>query len=109
MPGPTPGHDGALVRQAMHCQPIRPILGSASQETLFRELPMSPTSAAARSTHSAPSLHDRLKDASLLREQCYIDGEWTGIPANPVTNPANGLELAKVPKMSTAEATSAVE
>jgi len=21
---------------------------------------------------------DRLKDASLLREQCYIDGAWTG-------------------------------
>src|SRR3954449_5456540 len=70
---------------------------------------MSPTSAAARSSQPAPSLHDRLKDPSLLREQCYIDGEWTGTPANPVTNPANGNELAKVPKMSTAEATQAVE
>jgi succinate-semialdehyde dehydrogenase/glutarate-semialdehyde dehydrogenase len=32
-----------------------------------------------------------------------------GTPANPVTNPVNGVELAKVPKMSTAEATQAVE
>ena len=46
---------------------------------------------------------------SLLRDHCYIDGAWTGTPANPVTNPVNGVELAKVPKMSTAEATQAVE
>src|SRR5467141_3411928 len=70
---------------------------------------MSPTAAARTSKASAPSLRDRLKDPSLLREQCYIDGAWTGTPANPVTNPVNGVELAKVPKMSTAEATQAVE
>src|SRR5258707_5450145 len=69
---------------------------------------MSPT-AAARQSSTTPSLRDRLKDPSLLREQCYIDGAWTGTPANPVTNPVNGVELAKVPKMSTAEATAAVE
>src|SRR5206468_12407278 len=56
-----------------------------------------------------PSLRDRLKDPSLLRDRCYIDGAWIGTPANPVTNPVNGVELAKVPKMSTAEATQAVE
>src|SRR6201991_4358531 len=71
---------------------------------------MTPTAAAARAaSSSAPSLRDRLKDASLLRDRCYIDGAWVGTPANPVTNPANGVELAKVPKMSTAEATQAVE
>src|ERR1700754_3211092 len=71
---------------------------------------MTPTAAAARAkSSSAPSLHDRLKDPSLLREQCYIDGAWTGTPANPVTNPVNGVELAKVPRMSTAEAPKAVE
>src|SRR3984893_14398986 len=69
---------------------------------------MSPT-AAARSQASAPSLRERLKDASLLRDRCYIDGAWVGTPANPVTNPVNGVELAKVPVMSTAEATQAVE
>src|SRR4030081_3457456 len=70
---------------------------------------MSPTAAARSSKASAPTLRDRLKDPSLLREQCYIDGAWTGTPANPVTNPVNGVELAKGPKMSTAEATQAVE
>src|SRR5580704_329692 len=69
---------------------------------------MSPT-AAARASQSAPSLRDRLKDPSLLREQCYIDGAWAGTPATAVTNPVNGVELAKVPVMSTAEATQAVE
>src|SRR6201986_4722648 len=70
---------------------------------------MTPTAAARASHASSSSLRDRLKDTSLLREQCYIDGAWTGTPANPVTNPVNGVELAKVPKMSTAEATQAVE
>src|SRR5256885_15432204 len=70
---------------------------------------MSQTAAARSSQTPAPSLRDRLKDASLLREQCYIDGAWTGTATNPVTNPVNGVELAKVPRMSTAEATQAVE
>src|ERR1700758_2072773 len=70
---------------------------------------MTPTAAARTSQSSTPSLRDRLKDPSLLRELCYIDGAWVGTPANPVTNPANGVELAKVPKMSTAETTQAVE
>src|SRR5260370_23313441 len=70
---------------------------------------MSQTAAARPSQASAPSLRDRLKDPSLLRDRCYIDGVWLGTPANPVTNPVNGVELAKVPKMSTAEATQAVE
>src|SRR5206468_10731815 len=64
---------------------------------------------AARTQSSTPSLHDRLKDPSLLRDRCYIDGAWVGTPSRPVTNPVNGVELAKVPAMSTAEATQAVE
>src|ERR1700694_1674162 len=70
---------------------------------------MTPTAAARASKPSTPSLHDRLKDTSLLRDRCYIDGAWVGTPVNPVTNPVNGVELAKVPVMSTAEATQAVE
>ena len=70
---------------------------------------MTPTAAARASQSSAPTLRDRLKDPSLLREQCYIDGAWVGTPSTPVTNPVNSVELAKVPKMSTAEATQAVE
>ena len=69
---------------------------------------MTPT-AAARAQTSAPSLRDRLKDASLLKDRCYIDGAWLGTPSRPVTNPVNGVELAKVPVMSTAETTQAVE
>jgi succinate-semialdehyde dehydrogenase / glutarate-semialdehyde dehydrogenase len=34
---------------------------------------------------------------SLLRKQCFVDGQWVGEPALPVTNPATGDEIAKVP------------
>ena len=37
-----------------------------------------------------------LKDPSLLRQQCYVDGEWRnadGGGSNPVTNPATGAVL----------------
>ena len=71
---------------------------------------MTPTAATARAPQAAgTSFGDRLKDASLLRDRCYIDGAWVGTPSRPVTNPVNGLELAKVPIMSTAETTQAVE
>src|SRR3981081_1489159 len=70
---------------------------------------MTPTAAAARAKSSAPSLRDRLKDSSLLREQCYMDGAGAGKASRPVTNPVNGVELAKIPVMSTAETTQAVE
>jgi succinate-semialdehyde dehydrogenase/glutarate-semialdehyde dehydrogenase len=69
---------------------------------------MTPT-AAVRAQAPATSLRDRLKDASLLRDRCYIDGAWVGTPSRPVTNPVNNAELAKVPVMSTAETTQAVE
>ena len=64
---------------------------------------MTPTARRTRFASPAPSLRDRLKDPSLLREQCYIDGAWIGTPSRPVTNPVNGVELAKMPVMSTAE------
>src|SRR5271165_2328406 len=70
---------------------------------------MTPTAAARVSQPATPSLRNRLKDPTLLREHCYIDGAWAGTPVHPVTNPVNGVELAKVPVMSTAEATQAVE
>ena len=69
---------------------------------------MSPT-AAARTADQAASLRDRLKDASLLREQCYIGGAWSGTSTIAVTNPANGQTIAKVPHLGAAEATQAVE
>src|SRR5262245_54212942 len=72
-------------------------------------MPMTPTAPARADTRSAVSFADRLKDPSLLRDRCYIDGGWSGTPATSVTNPVNGIELAKVPRMSTDEATAAVE
>lgn len=69
---------------------------------------MSPT-AAARTADQAASLRDRLKDPSLLREQCYIGGAWSGTSTIAVTNPANGQTIAKVPHLGAAETTQAVE
>jgi succinate-semialdehyde dehydrogenase/glutarate-semialdehyde dehydrogenase len=70
---------------------------------------MNPPVAARASQTSAPTLRGRLKDPSLLREQCYIDGTWVGQPEFPVNNPATGIELAKIAQLGAADATRAVE
>jgi succinate-semialdehyde dehydrogenase/glutarate-semialdehyde dehydrogenase len=53
-----------------------------------------------------------LKDESLVRNSCFIDGEWT-IADNgsviEVMNPATGEVLGTVPKMGMAETRRAVE
>ena len=70
---------------------------------------MTATAAARASQAQTQNLRDRLKDASLLRDRCYIDGAWVGTPVFSVNNPATGAELAKVPQMSAADCTQAVE
>ncbi|MBS0610271.1 MAG: NADP-dependent succinate-semialdehyde dehydrogenase [Proteobacteria bacterium] len=51
-----------------------------------------------------------LKDASLLRQQCYIDGQWVGGEQTiAVTNPATGAHIATVPKLGSAHARQAIE
>ena len=53
-----------------------------------------------------------LKDPTLLRQQCYIDGQWLDARAGgskPVTNPANGAVLGTVPDMGADEARAAIE
>ena len=51
-----------------------------------------------------------LKDPSLLREQCLIDGQWVGAGQTiTVTNPATGARVASVPKLGAAEARRAIE
>jgi succinate-semialdehyde dehydrogenase / glutarate-semialdehyde dehydrogenase len=55
------------------------------------------------------SLAARLKDPSLLRDSCYIDGAWVGTGTTPVTNPVNMVEIAKVPNLGAKETTQAVE
>ncbi|MCP9759719.1 NADP-dependent succinate-semialdehyde dehydrogenase I [Aquitalea sp. S1-19] len=52
-----------------------------------------------------------LKDPSLLKQQCYLNGEWLDADNGetiPVSNPATGEIIAQVPKMGRAEAERAV-
>lgn len=53
-----------------------------------------------------------LKDPSLLKQQCYIDGVWLDADSGEkiaVNNPATGEIIAHVPKMGTAETRRAIE
>jgi len=51
-----------------------------------------------------------LKDKSLLKDRCYINGEWVGGASTiDVTNPATGAVLAKVPSLGAEETRQAIE
>ncbi|AVG14600.1 succinate-semialdehyde dehydrogenase I [Chromobacterium vaccinii] len=52
-----------------------------------------------------------LQDAKLLRQQCYLDGQWLDADSGQsiaVQNPATGETVGQVPKMGAAEAERAV-
>ncbi|GIZ53250.1 NAD-dependent succinate-semialdehyde dehydrogenase [Noviherbaspirillum aridicola] len=50
-----------------------------------------------------------LKDASLLRDQAYLNGAWVNAETRfDVTNPADGATLCSVPNMGAAEAERAI-
>jgi succinate-semialdehyde dehydrogenase/glutarate-semialdehyde dehydrogenase len=49
-----------------------------------------------------------LADPALLREQCLIDGVWTGTPSIAVTDPAADETLARVPDLGTDETRAAI-
>ena len=54
----------------------------------------------------------QLKDMSLFRQQCYIDGLWVDADDKTtlaVNNPADGLQIGTVPKMGAAETRRAIE
>ena len=54
----------------------------------------------------------QLKDTSLFRQQCYVDGAWVdadGGATIDVTNPATGAKIGTVPKMGAAETRRALE
>lgn len=54
----------------------------------------------------------QLKDPSLFRQQCYIDGKWVdadGGDTLEVTNPANDEVIATIPKMGADETRAAIE
>src|SRR6185503_11341524 len=53
-----------------------------------------------------------LKDPKLFREQCYLDGAWTGADSKrtfAVDNPATGEVLGSVPELGAAETKRAIE
>jgi succinate-semialdehyde dehydrogenase/glutarate-semialdehyde dehydrogenase len=53
-----------------------------------------------------------LKDAALLRTQCYVDGKWTdadGRATHPVVNPATGRLVGTAPVFGGAETKRAIE
>ena len=54
----------------------------------------------------------KLKDPSLLRQQCYVDGAWIDADAGgtvEVTNPATAEVIGTVPKLGEAETRRAIE
>jgi succinate-semialdehyde dehydrogenase/glutarate-semialdehyde dehydrogenase len=56
------------------------------------------------------ALRDALKDKSLLKEQCYIDGKWVDADDKiDVTNPATGDVIASVPKLGAKETKQAID
>ena len=53
----------------------------------------------------------KLKDTRLLREQCYVDGQWLDAESGQrfaVTDPASGLSLAQVPDCGAVETQRAI-
>ena len=64
------------------------------------------------STLKLVSSNLNLKDPSLLRDTCLIDGKWVGADGGgtiSVTNPANGAIIGEVPNMGAAETRRAIE
>ena len=50
-----------------------------------------------------------LADSGLFRQQCFLNGEWTGEGELPVENPHDGSALGHVPNFGAAEAQYAIE
>jgi succinate-semialdehyde dehydrogenase/glutarate-semialdehyde dehydrogenase len=51
-----------------------------------------------------------LSDSDLLRNRCYVGGEWIGAADSiPVVNPATGEAISTVPKLGAEETSSAIE
>ncbi len=56
------------------------------------------------------SLRDMLHDPTLLKEDCYINGDWVGADERlSVTNPANGKEIAAVPVLGEEQTRAAID
>lgn len=57
------------------------------------------------------TLASRLKDKTLLKSRCFIDGNWAGgeAPQIDVTDPATGEVIATVPSLGAKETRAAIE
>ncbi|HRX37205.1 MAG TPA: NAD-dependent succinate-semialdehyde dehydrogenase [Aestuariivirga sp.] len=56
------------------------------------------------------ALADILKDKSLLKDKCYIDGKWVGGKASiDVTNPVDESVIGSIPKLGAGETRTAIE
>jgi len=57
------------------------------------------------------TLSTRLKDSTLLRTHCFVDGKWVGAeaPQIDVVDPASGETIATVPSLGAAETRQAIE
>ena len=52
----------------------------------------------------------KLNDETLLRDRCFVNGQWIGGQESlPVTNPANGEEVGRVPKLGGDETRQAID
>ncbi len=51
----------------------------------------------------------KLSNGALLKNQCFINGQWVGKPELKVLNPANDALLAQIPQLGAAETGTAVE
>jgi succinate-semialdehyde dehydrogenase/glutarate-semialdehyde dehydrogenase len=61
---------------------------------------------------TAPGASIKLKDPELLRQQCYVAGQWIDADSGKtvvVSNPATGQALGTVPNMGAAETRRAIE
>jgi len=57
-------------------------------------------------------VHDRLQNAGLFRQQCYVNGEWVDAPHGrtlDVDNPATGKVIGTVPEFGGEETLNAIE
>ena len=57
------------------------------------------------------ALRDILKDKSLLKDKCYIDGKWLSAATNPSMSPIRSTSsvIGSVPKLGAAETKQAIE
>src|SRR5258707_2246948 len=81
----------------------------------------SPAVVARPASESEPPMNDpkisgiaalNLKDPSLFRQQCYIDGKWADADSGksiPVNNPATAEILGTVPHMGASETRRAIK